>query len=592
MSPTAPPPFDGAVRAFDELRRRWSGARPLPVWYHEGYRLPVHDIREAVGIEPRRADLALWGLLGAGNRHLLDVHESTRATYGELGLVHTAAYLESLTQPLSLSAVFGLHRRQFPVDAVLSTVRLAVGGTIAATRYVLAEGGPALNLLGGFHHAFPDKGAGLCPVNDLAIALAVARSNGFGGQVVVLDLDAHPPDGTAACTVDDDRVWIGSISGSDWGPLPDHVDETVLPGADDAAYVAALDALLDRAPKAELVFVLAGGDVLSGDRLGALALTPDGACRRDRHVRRWLDDTPSVWVPAGGYAERAWRVLARTAVTLVGPAAHPVPPDLDPVASRFAYVSRNLDPRDLVGTEDPETFLTQAEVDAMFGSHRQDGPPRLLGYYTAEGVEYALHAFGFLTQLRRLGYGRFHVELTPSPTGDRVQLTGEAGGERHLLWEMVVSVEKLDSERLLYLNWMTMRHPLGSFQPGQPRLPGQDVPGLGLAEEAMQLLVRVCERLGLAGILLRPAWYHTAWMSRERFRFVDPTVQGQFEALQRDLGSHPLLVVSEAVAQGRVRCNGAPWTWPAEPMVLWLGDHAEDADAVRIARESVRFTLH
>ena len=66
---------------------------------------------------------------------------------------------------------------------------------------------------------------------------------GFAGRAVVIDLDAHPPDGTAACLASDGRTWIGSISGSDWGALPG-VSERCIPGADDVAYGRALAALV------------------------------------------------------------------------------------------------------------------------------------------------------------------------------------------------------------------------------------------------------------------------------------------------------------------------------------------------------------
>lgn len=574
---------------LERLRRR----PRLPVWYHEAYRLPLHDGRETLGIEPRRADLALWALHATPRRSRLAVHEATRASYAQLARVHTPAHLEALTQAHSLARIFGLDREDFPVDAVLATIRLATGGTIAATRWVVGHGGAAVNLLGGFHHAFPDRGGGLCPVNDLAVALACARADGFEGRVVILDLDAHPPDGTAACTANDPGVWIGSISGSDWGPLPPHVDETVIEAADDTTYLATLDALLSRAPPADLVMVVAGGDVLAHDRMGLLAMSEAGARARDEAVRRWIGDRPSVWVPGGGYQARAWRVLAGTVDALLDGRFPPLPIDLDPVGARFSYVSRSLDPRDLRGGtgEDTEALLTQDELDTMFGAPSAR-PVRLLDFYTEEGIEYALHAFGILSTIRRLGYRRFVVTVTRTPTGDRAQLTGEADGQRHLLWETVLGIETWRGHRLLVLEWMTMRHPLGHFGDDHPRLPGQEVPGLGLAEEAVQLLVRVTERLHLDGILLRPAWLHTAAMSRGAFRFEDPAAQGTFDALMRDLGHLPLTELSAAVAAGRARRNGEPWAWAPAEMVAWRVEPPPWDEAVRDAtREATRFEL-
>lgn len=566
--------------------------RQLPVWTHSDYRFPIPDIA-AMGIEPRRSDLALWALLGAGNRRALAVHEADRIAYGHLALVHTPAWLEALTQPDRLATVYGLPPTQgFPVDAVLNTVRRACGGTLAAARHALAHGGPTLNLLGGFHHAFPDRGGGLCPVHDIAVAVAVLRAEGFRGRVVILDLDAHPPDGTAACLAHDDAVWIGSISGSDWGVLR-RVDETVLPQGDDRATLRALDGLLRRMPGADLAFVLAGADVLAEDQMGNMAMTIDGVRRRDARVARALSDTPAVWLSAGGYSPSAWRVLAQTALVLIGPDHRPIPEGLDPVANRFAYVSRALDPRDLRGEEDDEPWFTEADLDPRLGG---DGPTRMLGYYTAEGIEYALHAFGLLAQLRRLGYGHFRVVLDRTPTGDRARLFGNAAGEQHLLWEVILDKERRSGRTLLALQWMTMRHPLGAFPAGRAPLPGQDAPGLGLASEAVHLLERVVDRLGLDGLVYRPAWFHTARMAMPPFTFEDPAVQGAFEALGRDLGHLPLGELSRAIAEGRVRRDGRPWRWDPSPM-LHLCAAAEvagpppDDNARAAVRDATRFTL-
>src|SRR5207245_5704705 len=181
------------------------------------------------------------------------------------------------------------------------------GGRAGARRRLRSIASRRLDLLGGFHHAGRARNGGFCAVNDVAVAVAALRHDGFGGRVVVLDLDADPQDGIADCLAGDGAVWIGSISGSDWGSLPG-VDETVLPErAGDAEYLAALEALLLRMPEARLAFVLAGGDVLAGDPLGKLALSLEGARERDLRVADALVRLPAAWLSAGGYPPDAWR---------------------------------------------------------------------------------------------------------------------------------------------------------------------------------------------------------------------------------------------------------------------------------------------
>ena len=205
--------------------RRWLGARPLPVWYDDGYRLPIAGDQARGGIERRRAELVLWALLDRAAIVPADIRRPPRASYADLTLVHAPGYLDSLQDPATLGRIFATAPELVPVEAVLALVRLATGGTIAAAREALASRAPALNLLGGFHHAAPAQGGGLCAVNDIAVAVATLRREGFRGRVCVIDLDAHPPDGTAACLAGDERVWIGSLSGADWGPLAGSVED-------------------------------------------------------------------------------------------------------------------------------------------------------------------------------------------------------------------------------------------------------------------------------------------------------------------------------------------------------------------------------
>src|SRR5262249_56432183 len=101
----------------------------------------------------------------------------------------------------------------------------------------------------------------------------------------------------AAWLAADPRAWIGSLSGAHWGDLPG-VEERVLPErAGDATYLAELARLLGRMPRPELAFIIAGGDVLDGDKMGRLGLTLDGARRRDLDVLAAVEGAASGWRP-------------------------------------------------------------------------------------------------------------------------------------------------------------------------------------------------------------------------------------------------------------------------------------------------------
>ena len=574
------------ARAWLYRARSWLHRRDVAVWYDPRYRLPLTSIEPAAGMEPRRADFAIWWLRETGAVTAGSVNTPRRVTYDELARVHTPEFLESLGRPETLAGIFAVDPADIPVDEVMSTVRLACGGTLSAAREALSRGGPTLNLLGGFHHAAPGAAGGFCPVNDVAVAVAAVRAEGFSGRVAVIDLDAHPPDGVAACLRGDPHSWVGSLSGSDWGPIAG-ADETVLPeGTGDAGYLGALEALLSRMPRPQLAFVIAGGDVLAGDRLGRLGLTVAGARDRDLMVAAELDGVPTVWLPGGGYSENAWRVLAGTGMALATASRVPIPADYDPLDARFARLARELSPAELTDTGD----LTTEELEEALGI-RPSRQRLLLGYYTAAGLEHALFRFGVLEQLERLGYRHFRVGFDTTGLGERLRLYGEADAQEHVLVEMVLEKRRVAGLEVLFVHWVSLRHPLARFSERRPQLPGQDVPGLGLAREAATMLARIAVRLGLGGVVFRPTWLHTAFPARHEFTFVDPARQGRFEALLRDLREVPLLELTRAAAEGRILMNGAPYVWEADEMGYWLRDVPTHPEEVAAERARVRFEL-
>ena len=578
-------------RALARLRNRLA-RRELPVWYSPAYRLPMTGIEASAGLEPRRSDYVAWWLLDTRALEASDLRTPHRVTYRDLDRVHTLELLDSLGRPETLARIFAVDPSDVPVDELMLTVQLACGGTLEAAREALARRGPALNLQGGFHHAAPGAAGGFCPVNDVAVALAALRAEGFQGQAVVLDLDSHPPDGIAACLRNDSSAWVGSISGSDWGPLPG-VDETVLPErADDTAYLRTLSALLGRMPRPDLAFVLAGGDVLAGDRFGRLGLTLAGARRRDREVAKALDGVPSVWLPAGGYHRDAWRVLAGTAMVLAVSWDAGIPPRYDPLHARFAVISRQLRVADL-----GETEFTSADLEESLGLAPEPRQRLLLRYYTAVGIEHALYRYGIIDHLQRIGYVGCRVAIDRSGPGERLRLfagaaDGAQGGVEHLLLEFVLERRRMQGIDSLYVHWLTLRNPRAQFSAVRPRLPGQEVPGLGLAREIGELLALMARRLDLGAVVFRPAYFHTAYPGRHNFTFVDATRQGRFEALVRDLAHLPLREATAAVAEGRVHLDGHTYTWEADDMAFWIKPGAApDPAVVARERERARFTV-
>ena len=546
-----------------QLRRRRRREPQPTIWYHPDYRVPI----EGLGLETRRADLVAWSVLDLGIVDAAQIERPVRASYHDLAAVHSDKVLSALSDASVLAPIFGASARELPMETIANTIRLACGATLAAARRAAAGAGPQVNLLGGFHHASPNRAGGFSVVNDIAIAMHALRRQGFSGRIAVLDLDAHPPDGTADCVLEHasimGEVWIGSISGSDWGIVPG-VDETVIPGAEDEDYLHALDRLLGRMPPSKLCFVVAGGDILAGDRFGALQLTLEGACRRDRRVARRLRNTPSVWLSAGGYSDAATFALLNTVATLALTKPLKIPPHYDPVRARFSKVARELVP-----PVDDSQLLTEADLAEAFG-FQPANELRLLGTYTPDWIEHALYRYGILDHIERLGYGRFRVVIDRAADGDRLRLFGRAQGGEHLLLETMLDKVKYGQESFLFVNWLTLRHPIAEFTEARPKLPNQEVPGLGLAKEAGELLALVAQRLGWSGVAIRPAAYHVAYTARHDFTFADAARQGRFEKLIEDLGDVPLGELTRAIATERVMLDGELYRWEPDLMVARL----------------------
>ena len=187
---------------------------------------------------------------------------------------------------------------------------LAVGGTVLTARLAL-ERGLACHLAGGTHHAFPDHGSGFCIFNDCAVAARVLLAEGLVQQLMVIDLDVHQGDATAAIFADEPRVFTFSAHCQSNFPLRKQSSNIDLPlddGLNDGDYLVAIGDLipnlLDQV-QPDLVLYNAGVDPHRQDRLGRLNLSNDGLLNRDRLVldaclRRSI---PVATVIGGGYDE-------------------------------------------------------------------------------------------------------------------------------------------------------------------------------------------------------------------------------------------------------------------------------------------------
>ena len=565
------------------LRRWWRRARrrlrrrPVTFVYSRLYRMELPGVPH----DPLRAEHILTFLAGEGLLARGAVQHPYPVALKWLRQVHAEAYLEAVHDTEALTRVLGFPISDARLDRLLQLQRSMVGGTMLATRVAQEGSGVAVNLGGGLHHAFADRGERFCVFNDVAAAIRQERARGFAGRILVVDLDLHDGDGTRTIFADDPTVHTYSIHNLTTASA-DAVAATVVELGDDVGDATFLAALRDTLPsvfaafRPELVVYLCGADAAAGDEIGNWRLTADGLLERDRLVwdlaRPAASPRPLVVTLAGGYGAEAWRYSARFFAWMILPDDPPEPPTTEAVTlARYRRLARLLEPSDLSRESDPDDWGLSAED--VYGALAGAGPrTRLLGYYTRHGIELALERAGILDRLRSLGYERPTLELElDHPGGETVRLWGD-GERRALVFELRARRDRrsLPGLELLGVEWLLLQNPRGAFTEARPRLPGQHHPGLGLLRDVCALLVLVCERLGLDGILFTPSHYHLAAQSHSLLRFLRPEDEALYRALQGALRGVPLAEAERALEDGRVRDpeTGEPVAWRPEPMVL------------------------
>ncbi len=198
----------------------------------------------------------------------------------------------------------------FPLSAQLVEREIRIAkGSIECALYAL-QYGAALNVAGGTHHAFADKGEGFCLLNDFAIAAKYLLRHKLAERILIIDLDVHQGNGTAAIFKDHSSVFTFSMHGKHNYPFHKEVstlDVGLEDGTNGEVYLTLLkkhlSEILDTL-KPDIAFYLSGVDVLETDKFGKLKLTMDDCITRDEFVFSSLKqrNIPVAVSMGGGYS--------------------------------------------------------------------------------------------------------------------------------------------------------------------------------------------------------------------------------------------------------------------------------------------------
>ena len=215
--------------------------------------------------------------------------------------------MKTLSLSARLSRKIGLPVTELSVKRA----RNSVAGTILAADRALAMG-LGLNLSGGTHHAYKDRGEGFCLLNDLAITAKYIQGVAKIDKIAIIDLDVHQGNGTAKIFEKDSSVFTFSMHGEDNYPLKKEqsdLDISLNVGVTDNEYLSKLRVSLNyifSVIKPDFVLYQSGVDVLENDRLGKMALTKLGVKERDKMVVSacYQNNIPLVITMGGGYSSK------------------------------------------------------------------------------------------------------------------------------------------------------------------------------------------------------------------------------------------------------------------------------------------------
>ncbi|XP_057217986.1 histone deacetylase 11 isoform X1 [Triplophysa rosa] len=263
------------------------------------------------------------------------------ASEADLLVVHTTRYLNRLKNavvegPREWSLVVATITEIPPVlflpnflvqRKVLKPLRTQTGGTIMAGKLAM-ERGWAINVGGGFHHCSSDKGGGFCAYADITLAIKFLFERVEGvARATIIDLDAHQGNGHERDFLEDRRVYIMDVYNRHIYPGDGYAKRAIKRkveldwGTEDMEYLQKVELHTEGAlneVRPDIIIYNAGTDILDGDPLGGLAISPQGIVKRDEIIFRAAcrRGIPILMVTSGGYQKKTARIIADSILNL------------------------------------------------------------------------------------------------------------------------------------------------------------------------------------------------------------------------------------------------------------------------------------
>lgn len=279
----------------------------LKIAWHQSYK---HPLPEGHRFPMAKYELIPQQLLYEGTLQESNFFTPQKLSEADILTTHTHTYWQKLKN-LALSPA-EIRKTGFPLSASLVEREVTIAqGTIDCSLFA-KQYGIAMNIAGGTHHAFTDRGEGFCLLNDVAIAANYLLKNHLAKKVLIIDLDVHQGNGTAEIFRNNPNVFTFSMHGEKNYPLHKEKSDLDIPLPDGIGDEAYLKILYENLPQLidtqepDFIFYISGVDILATDKLGRLGVSLQGCKQRDYFV---LENARKNKIPiaismGGGYSEK------------------------------------------------------------------------------------------------------------------------------------------------------------------------------------------------------------------------------------------------------------------------------------------------
>ena len=278
----------------------------IPIAFDKSYKLPLEKNHR---FPMEKYDLLPQQLLLEGTIKEDDFFTPEIVPLEYVHRVHDPLYVKKLINlKLTRSEI---RRIGFPLSkSLINREFLIAGGTLMGAEKAI-DHGISMNIAGGTHHAYPDRGEAFCLLNDQAIAAKFLLDTKKVKKILILDLDVHQGNGTAFIFNKNPNVFTCSVHGAKNYPFKKEISDLDIPIEDqcrDTIYLNIIKKLLPRLydeVRPDFIFYLSGVDILKTDKLGRLGITLDGCKKRDELVLSFCKQKgiPLQCSMGGGYSE-------------------------------------------------------------------------------------------------------------------------------------------------------------------------------------------------------------------------------------------------------------------------------------------------